>query len=239
MFILLAVGLILGTRLYYSYFPSAVPTEAAFERRTDEITREIGERGKRARSPAVEAPAPAPAPVPTPAPIPARNMAPSPPPRAHGWEKEKEKKNESAKGSGSVTGVTASVQQTAPDTLQELHSSQVVQEERETVAPCLGDISTLSQLLSQSQSQSQLSEMFYLQLERERERSDRQLERLERIERSDRLDRVAERERLERAERERAERNEARMFTAGFFAGACTCGLGAAIIGVALLQTKP
>ncbi len=59
-----------------------------------------------------------------------------------------------------------------------------MEEQQEIVAPCLGSSSTLSQV----QSQSQLSEMFYLQLERER--SDRQLERLERIERSDRADRL-------------------------------------------------
>ena len=224
------VGLILGTRLYYSYFPSAVPTEAAFQQRTDELTREIGERGKR------PAPAPVPAAAPTPSARSNRTVASSPPP--HG-----RKKSNSDTGCGAVVGVTSSVQQTADNlTEQELHvdTSRLAQEEHAAVVPGLGSISALSQLSSQSQSQ--LTEMFYLQLERERERSDRRLERLERIERSDRadrLDRAAEKERMERAERERAERSEARMFAAGFAAAACMCGLGAAIAGVVLLQAKP
>ena len=69
-----------------------------------------------------------------------------------------------------------------------------------------------------SSTQQQLSEAFML----ERERAERQ----------------AERERAERqAERERAERSEARLVVA-FSVATCTCGLGAAVIGVALLRGK-
>ena len=51
------------------------------------------------------------------------------------------------------------------------------------------------------------------------------------LERADRLDR-AERERAERAER-----SEARLFVA-FSVAMCTCGLGAAVVGAALLRGK-
>jgi phage/plasmid primase-like uncharacterized protein len=61
----------------------------------------------------------------------------------------------------------------------------------------------------------------------ERERAERQAER-------ERAERQAERE---RAERERAERSEARLVVA-FSVATCTCGLGAAVIGVALLRGK-
>ena len=54
----------------------------------------------------------------------------------------------------------------------------------------------------------------------------------------ERAERQAERERAERqAERERAERSEARLVVA-FSVATCTCGLGAAVIGVALLRGK-
>ena len=72
-------------------------------------------------------------------------------------------------------------------------------------------------------SPTQLSEAFML----ERERAERQAER-------ERAERQAERE---RAERERAERSEARLVVA-FSVATCTCGLGAAVIGVALLRGK-
>jgi len=72
-----------------------------------------------------------------------------------------------------------------------------------------------------------LSESFYL--ERERERAERQAER--------QVERQAERERAERAERERAERVEARLIVA-FSVSTCTCGIGAAIVGAAVLLKK-
>ena len=48
---------------------------------------------------------------------------------------------------------------------------------------------------------------------------------------------AAERERAERAERERAERVEARLIVA-FSVSTCTCGIGAAIVGAAVLLKK-
>ena len=55
------------------------------------------------------------------------------------------------------------------------------------------------------------------------------------LERADRLERA---ERAERqTERERADRSEARL-VAAFSVATCTCGLGAAVIGAALLRGR-
>ena len=87
------LGLILGTRLYYTFHGAEVDDDAAFEKRMDALCREIGGRAMlrlpeavpppasrtqasvRSRAPApaparAAAPAPAPAPVPEPAPAP-------------------------------------------------------------------------------------------------------------------------------------------------------------------------
>jgi predicted PP-loop superfamily ATPase len=78
-------------------------------------------------------------------------------------------------------------------------------------------------------SPTQLSEAFML------ERADR-LDR--RAERAERAERQTERERAERqTEWERADRSEARL-VAAFSVATCTCGLGAAVIGAALLRGR-
>ena len=46
MFILLVVGLIMGTRLWYAMWDAENDDDAAFERRVERVVREIGERGK-------------------------------------------------------------------------------------------------------------------------------------------------------------------------------------------------
>ena len=102
------LGLILGTRLWYPFYGSAVETDAGFTQQMDTVVRDIGDRGKgggravsegvppaasrapaRAPAPAPRAPprasspvpAPAPAPEPTPAPrTPAPALAPAPAP---------------------------------------------------------------------------------------------------------------------------------------------------------------
>eukprot|EP01043_Picozoa_sp_COSAG02_P080915 COSAG02_NODE_19479_length_879_cov_4.598718_1_plen_220_part_00 len=70
---MIAVGLILGTRIWYAMWDVENDDEAAFERRVDSVTREIGERGKlnvpESVPPVWEA-------APTPAPAPARAVAP-------------------------------------------------------------------------------------------------------------------------------------------------------------------
>ena len=70
---MIAVGLILGTRMWYAMWDAENDDEAAFERRVDSVTREIGERGKlnvqESVPPVREA-------APTPAPAPARAVAP-------------------------------------------------------------------------------------------------------------------------------------------------------------------
>eukprot|EP01043_Picozoa_sp_COSAG02_P083386 COSAG02_NODE_21415_length_788_cov_4.492017_1_plen_69_part_10 len=67
---MLAVGLILGTRMWYAMWDAENHDDAAFERRVDSVTREIGERGKLnvpESVPPVRATAPTPAPAPAPA----------------------------------------------------------------------------------------------------------------------------------------------------------------------------
>eukprot|EP01043_Picozoa_sp_COSAG02_P016366 COSAG02_NODE_717_length_18070_cov_20.762700_15_plen_309_part_00 len=80
-----AVGLILGTRMWYAMWDAENDDDIAFERRVDSVTREIGERGKlnvpesvppvRETAPT---PAPAPALAPVVAPTPTRAPAPAP-----------------------------------------------------------------------------------------------------------------------------------------------------------------
>eukprot|EP01043_Picozoa_sp_COSAG02_P032124 COSAG02_NODE_2132_length_9721_cov_44.831324_1_plen_70_part_10 len=67
---MLAVGLILGTRMWYAMWDAENDDDAAFERRVDSVTGEIGERGKLnvpESVPPVRATAPTPAPAPAPA----------------------------------------------------------------------------------------------------------------------------------------------------------------------------
>ncbi len=66
---LVAVGLLLGTRMWYAMWGAEEDDDASFERRVDNLVREIGERGKLmvAESvPPLREPTPAPAPAPSP-----------------------------------------------------------------------------------------------------------------------------------------------------------------------------
>ena len=81
---LLVVGLIMGTRMWYAMWDAEKDDDAAFERRLDNVVREIGERGKALLPEAVtpfreQTPVPVPAPAPSPAPAPAPVSAPSAP----------------------------------------------------------------------------------------------------------------------------------------------------------------
>ena len=94
-------------------------------------------------------------------------------------------------------------------------------------------------LTSGNLSSSQLSEIIVLERERERAAGERLAERERAAERERRESLLmVERERIERAdrlaERERAERVETRLVAVGM----CTCGLGAAILGVALVSNN-
>eukprot|EP01046_Picozoa_sp_COSAG06_P069348 COSAG06_NODE_18874_length_864_cov_1.048366_1_plen_126_part_10 len=40
------LGLILGTKLWYEFYPAAVDTQAKFDRQIDSLVRAIGDRGK-------------------------------------------------------------------------------------------------------------------------------------------------------------------------------------------------
>jgi hypothetical protein len=86
---MIAVGLMLGTRLWYAMWDAENDDDAAFERRVDSVVREIGERGKLIAPESVPpvcetaptpAPAPelAPAPEVAPGPTPTRAPAPAP-----------------------------------------------------------------------------------------------------------------------------------------------------------------
>jgi hypothetical protein len=75
----LAVGLMLGTRLWFSMWDADRDDDAAFERRLDSVVREIGDRGKLILAEAIP---PEPTPEPTPAPAPAPAPAPRPVARA-------------------------------------------------------------------------------------------------------------------------------------------------------------
>ena len=72
-------GLIIGTRMYYSFHGSELDDDAVFEERMEALVRELGDRGLARATPVPEAVppalAPAPAPVSAPAPAPA---APAP-----------------------------------------------------------------------------------------------------------------------------------------------------------------
>ena len=83
------LGLILGTRLYYSFAGAESDDEAAFEQRMEGLCREIGSRGQHQLSESVptagaaaptRAPGPGPAPAPQPALAPAAAPAPAPAP---------------------------------------------------------------------------------------------------------------------------------------------------------------
>ena len=74
------LGLILGTRMYYSFLAAEQDDEAAFEKRLDTVVREIGDRGKPKRVHEGVPPAPAPTPAPAPAPRPRAAPAPAPAP---------------------------------------------------------------------------------------------------------------------------------------------------------------
>ena len=43
-----SIGMMLGVGLWYGFYGSVLESEAAFEGKTDELCRELGERGKAA-----------------------------------------------------------------------------------------------------------------------------------------------------------------------------------------------
>ena len=210
-------------RRWYAFWDVAQDDDAAFEKRVDSVVREIGERGKPQVLPEVVAPVKmsqlaskaravavtsAPAPVVVPVPAVAPAPAPAPAPRAP------------APAPAAAT--------LAPLAVDEL----------------MRQVQQISSQLTGAASTSQLSEVFHLERERaaERERAERaervERERVERAEKAERLERERTL-RIDKADRESAERMylEARLFAA-FSVGTCTCGLGAAVVGAALLLKK-
>lgn len=89
------LGLLIGSKLYFSFHPAAVETDADFSKKMDALERELGDRGRgvssrmsegvppsvagRSLSPAgAPALARAEAPAPAPAPVPAHSLTPEP-----------------------------------------------------------------------------------------------------------------------------------------------------------------
>eukprot|EP01047_Picozoa_sp_COSAG01_P089554 COSAG01_NODE_21624_length_893_cov_1.197733_1_plen_184_part_10 len=124
---MIAVGLILGTRMWYAMWDAENDDEAAFERRVDSVTREIGERGKlnvpESVPPVREtAPTPAPAPALAPAPAPVLSStsgaatAPSPSPTSTLVSQ--------PRGTAAITpNIASSVQEQQPTAPQQVSSS--------------------------------------------------------------------------------------------------------------------
>lgn len=209
--------------------------DIAFETRLNPIVREIGRRGQNALqqgTPAVKTqpsgdlphhfspPASVVARVhPTPVPAPASGPTPASTPFAL-----QVATADRASLRAPTPGLASSANQDSTDI--EIDISSRLALERDSLMQQVQDLSaqlasfeqgsatTASRSLTNA-SMTQLSEAYYL------ERAERQMER-ERVERQ--------------AERERAERHEARVIL-GFSASVCTCGIGAAIVGTALLQS--
>ncbi len=87
------LGLLIGSKLYFSFHPAAVETDADFSKQMDAVERELGDRGRAASckmsegvppSVAGQTPSQAPAPAralaqaPAPTPIPAHSLTPEP-----------------------------------------------------------------------------------------------------------------------------------------------------------------
>ena len=70
------LGLILGTRLWYPFYGSAIETDAGFTQQMDTVVRDIGDRGKGGGRAVSEGVPPAASRAPAPAPAPARQAAP-------------------------------------------------------------------------------------------------------------------------------------------------------------------
>ena len=203
--------------------------DAAFESRLANIVREIGDRGKlmvpQAVLPLEPTPAPAPAPAPASASTPIPMMVPAPAPAAHVLPAR-------TVAPAPAPAPTVATPPLDPSRLM-LERDSLMQQVQQLSSQLAGVDTSSSGVPPQSTApsgQQQLSESFYL----ERERAERQAERQQ-------GERQAERERAERmeraAERERVERAEARLLVA-FSVSTCSCAIGAAIVGAAVLLKR-
>ena len=264
------LGLILGTRLWYPMWDAEKDDDAAFEKRLDNVVREIGDRGRlivayheaaAPLEPFEPTPAPAPAPAPTPitigggggssttrsnkpilrpevtAPVRTSAAAPAPAPIRAPAAILSSSAVCAARGqtldtpSAAATALVASERDELRLQVQEM-SAQLAS------LGVSGSLSSTSQRQLASSGGSSVSEAFLLAEQRhaERERADR-----EREAERERAEREREREaQRERAERERAERghSEARLIAAALGVGMCSCGIGAAIVGAAVLLKR-
>jgi hypothetical protein len=214
--------------------------DASLDRRLDSIIREIGERGKAmvaeppgllGSSATVHAHAAAPAPAPAPAPA----FAPAPAPAATAPASAKMAPAVRSRRRTPALAAAASIPAASIPARAQTGDVSELARERDELAQQLQELSAqmASMELSATQAQTpmisptQLSEAFML------ERADRLDRRAERAERAERQATLAERQ----TERERADRSEARL-VAAFSVATCTCGLGAAVIGAALLRGR-
>ena len=205
-----AVGLIMGTRLWYGFWDVENDNDAAFDCRVDSVVREIGDRGKVCLSEPALTPSRGPTSdlvplVPAPAPAADSDSVPAPAAVTVGLKTESPTMDQSRR---------------ALDRESLMHEIQQLSSQLATIdsAPNVTPTARLPRVapVPSSQPSTQLSELFFLERERERQ---------------------AERSRLESAERERVERAEMRLLFA-FSVSTCTCGIGVAIVGAALLLKK-
>ena len=230
-----AVGLIMGTRLWYGFWDVEKDNDAAFDCRVDSVVREIGDRGKVCLSEPALTPSREPASdlvplVPAPAPAPAADSDSIPAPAAVAVDLNTE-------SSTMNPSIMALDRENLMHQIQQLSSQLATIDSAPNAMPS-AHLPRVAPVPS-SQPSAQLSELFYL--ERERERAERQAERQAEREAERKAERKAERQaersRLERAERERVERAEMRLLFV-FGVSTCTCGVGVAIVGAALLLKK-
>ena len=109
--LLVAVGLLLGTRMWYAFWDADKDDDASFDRRVDQVLREVGERGKPTvsesvpparRSPRVVHPSAAPAPSATAAPAPSSQASTSARAPAPAVEPEEPARERSSLAAGSA-----------------------------------------------------------------------------------------------------------------------------------------
>eukprot|EP01043_Picozoa_sp_COSAG02_P041956 COSAG02_NODE_3525_length_6615_cov_2.025629_9_plen_283_part_01 len=204
----------------YPMWDAGQDDTAAFERRLDAVCNEIGDRGKVMVPKVVPQREPAPAPVPQPEQT--SSLAPTPAPAPL------PEQTSSHAATSAPASTSASARNDAPSSTSALHlnlsklalerdellrqvehiTSQLASIEASTIAPMRQHGNMPSP---------HLSEAFFLERERERERAAMAA-----------IERQAERERLERAERN--ERIERERILAAFTVGTCTCGLGATLL---------
>ena len=207
--------MLLGTRLWYGFFGETVQSDAKFQAKMDELCREIGppQCSPPAQPVGTQLSAVAPTVAPDPAPTSAQPKSAS----ASAPTTARPAAPASAADDNIVSqSHSGSPPEPNPTTRTESVGSVAVAPVSVSTAPTPSHSEDIVQPQPQRHQQLQLSEAFYLERERAAERAER-----------------------ERAERIVSER-EFRVFSAviAFSVSTCTCGVGAAILGAALLLRR-